>query len=335
VSESAFITPTLAPSGFPRPAAIGARTAAALSHVPDAMNSFVPGACIVRVEASVGTNCVVFRVRSDRGDFALRFEPPGNAVGREAEVRAAVATAAPGLVPPPLRSVTDGRVHFFTEAGAVSCAKWLTGPTAAQVPIGAIDFGSLGRHLAHLRRCLEGLPENVFHGTTSLVYWASDPLDDEDLAAACRGFPGPYQRALRSMRDEVTAGHHMAPEPFHGDLHAENVVLEPSGPVFLDFDFTRRQQLGYALDVATLFHRVARRLPGAAQKAKFSAYIEGYETIAGPVHWHKAIAACAVESMQKIRWIDDHLSGPDGEYWEEVRRRHRRFLIELVEMDVQ
>lgn len=317
---------------FPRPASMQALGAATLALAEGALHAFVPHARVLHVEPNVGTNCVVLRVSTECGDFALRFDPDRDADTREARLRAAITELDPDLVLPPLASVEDGGLHHCTAAGTVTCSPWLAGATPAAVPAHTIAMNDLGARLGRLRRCLEVLPDSLLDGKSPLVYWSDALPDDDDLVRTAGGLAGSAREALGRLRDDIAGLGE--PEPLHGDLHAENLILGPTGAVFLDFDFARRKALGAPLDYATLFHRIGRRLPRSAWRRGLDAFRDGYESTArSRMPWRPAVAACCVESLQKLSWIDwRQVAGPDDAYWHEVRRRHEVFLTELVEM---
>ncbi|NHB76314.1 phosphotransferase enzyme family protein [Rhodobacter calidifons] len=270
----------------------------------------------------------VWRVRSARGDHALRLRRPG--YRDEAELRSELdwlaALDRAGLqVPRPLPS-RSGRLMERVGAGFADVLGWLPGRPLGQsrVPLVLEDrtgtYRALGAEIARLhaacdawtpppgfRRCRWDAEGLVGEAPVWGQFWDNPTLDPADRTLFLR-----LRDAARSRLAGTTADFGL----IHADLVRENVLLDGGTIRLIDFD---DGGFGYRLfDLATV---LLKSLDEPDHPALRAALIAGYHELR-PLDLSLLDLFIALRALTYVGWIVPRMAEPGG------AARNARFVAE-------
>jgi hypothetical protein len=224
---------------------------------------------------------VVLRV----GECAVKVHPPGTDPLHLARVHAVLADSPVAL--------TATAPPVVTSHGVVTVTPW----TPPGSPLG---WGEVGEVL----RTLHDLPT-----AAALPAWS--PL--RRLPAQLLELPEPAARRLLDARTALLdrlAGLAPAlpPGAVHGDVAPDNVLATPSGPRWIDLDFTCAGLREY--DVAAVVRRYAA---GELSDADYRAFVHGYEVdLRGWPGLALLDELCALSAVGFRLWTDRCAARPSG-----------------------
>jgi Ser/Thr protein kinase RdoA (MazF antagonist) len=235
-------------------------------------------------------NNAVFAVSCASERFALRLSPPAtNRVALDSEMAwlAAIRRDTGLRVPTPVPA-TDGRFVVETAHGGIAPARpatlmrWVEGDRPTRDAVTALA-SSLGEIIAvlHVHGGSFAVPPDFARSRWGVFRLRAD--GDAIASAASRGrvslsLAELVQHAIARLERALDA---MGTGPavwglVHGDLHADNLVVDTSGIGIIDFDDAGWGH--YLYDVATLLDAMRRRiLPTASEYHAFrSAFLRAY-----------------------------------------------------------
>ncbi|WP_240705194.1 homoserine kinase [Pacificoceanicola onchidii] len=192
----------------------------------------------------------VYRVQSDRGDFALRLRRPGlrSAAELRSELDWMAAMGAAGLSVPRPEPSRSGQLLEEVDGHRVDMVSWLDGTPlgksreALTLPDPEGAYLRLGQEMARLHdACDSFTPPQGFHriawdregllGEAPLWgrFWENPTLDAE-TRALLEAFRARAARDLEALQDSLDYG------LIHADLVRENVLLDGGTLSLIDFD---------------------------------------------------------------------------------------------------
>lgn len=270
------------------------------------------------VEFVAGRENQVYRVRSDRGEHALRLKRPGYRSDDElrSELQWLDAMDRAGLaVPRPVAS-TSGALLEIVDDRRVDLLTWLDGRPmgASRVPLALDDregvFRALGQQMARLHRASDAwaAPDGFTRcawdldgllGETPVWgrFWAH-PLLDVPTRQLLETFRAAAAGALGRLGDGLDRG------LIHADLVRENVLVRASGLAMIDFD---DGGWGYRLfDVATA---LLKNLDEPDYPRLEAALLAGYRSVR-PLDTARLDLFMALRAVTYVGWIVPRMTEP-------------------------
>lgn len=270
----------------------------------------------------------VFRVRSDRGDFALRLKRPGYRSDAElvSELQWLDAMDRAGLAVPRPEPSLRGRLLELVDGQRVDLLRWLPGR-----PLGAshetLDledaeetFRRLGIEMARLHRASDLWPRPA--GFTRCAWDADGLLGQAPVWGRFWDNPtldAPTRRLLEDFR--AVAAEHLAQRSgkldyglIHADLVRENVMVDGTRIAMLDFD-----DAGWGFRLFDLATTLLKNLAEPNHEALKAALLAGYAQVRA-LDLGALDLFIALRAVTYVGWIVPRM-GEQG-----AEARNRRFV---------
>jgi aminoglycoside phosphotransferase (APT) family kinase protein len=198
-----------------------------LGRAVAATRSVVTSLGLAADEALVLSNSNKVILRLLPSDLVARVAPAGQMSGWfELELAGRLVTAGSPVVPPDPRSTP--RVH---RQGGFVLTLWAS-VAASDADVSPQDYALALRDLHAGLRGVDLVVPHATHRVASAQQLMADPDQTPDLGEADRALITTTLTRLRSVLDD----HRRADQLLHGEPHPGNLLVAPSGPLFIDFE---------------------------------------------------------------------------------------------------